>query len=203
MEPYYGELLVQLARKAVELYVKSGKKLQPKDMPGEFIEKRGVFVTLHTYPDKELRGCIGYPEPVMPLIDALVEAAVTATMDPRFAPLSKEELGHVIVEVSVLTPPELIQVRDPKEYLSRIDLGKDGLIIEKGHCRGLLLPQVAIEWKWDKETFLGNLCVKANMSPDQWHAKGVKIYKFQADIFTEEMPLGRVKKVMAGASPVL
>jgi len=203
MEPYYGELLVQLARKAVELYVKSGKKLKPKDMPGEFIEKRGVFVTLHTYPDKELRGCIGYPEPVMPLIDALVEAAVTATMDPRFAPLSKEELGHVIVEVSVLTSPELIQVRDPKEYLSRIDLGKDGLIIEKGHCRGLLLPQVAIEWKWDKETFLGNLCVKANMSPDQWHAKGVKIYKFQADIFTEEMPLGRVKKVMAGASPVL
>ena len=194
MDKYYGELLVGIARKTIEIHVKEGKKFKPKSYPKEFDEKRGVFVTIHSYPGKELRGCIGFPEPVFPLMEALVEAAISATMDPRFPPLEPGELGKIIVEVSVLTEPRFIEAKKPDEYLEKIDLGKDGLIIEKGPNRGLLLPQVPIEWDWNKETFLGQLCIKACLSPDQWHAKGVKIYKFQSEIFSEEFPRGSVMK---------
>ena len=94
----------------------------------------------------------------------------------------------------MLTKPQLIPVNDPKEYPDKIELGKDGLIIEQGPFRGLLLPQVPLEWEWDKETFLGHLCIKASLSPVQWQASDVKIYKFQSEIFAEEYPKGPVKQ---------
>ena len=195
MDKHYGELVVDIARKTITEWVKTGKKFEPKNYPMEFAEKRGVFTTLHTYPDGMLRGCIGYPEPIFPLVRALVESAISATRDPRFPPLSKGELGRITIEVSVLTKPQLIKVKNPKEYLAKIDLGKDGLIIEKGPFRGLLLPQVPVEWEWDRETFLANLCQKASLPTDYWLSKDVKIYKFQAEIFAEETPNGPVKKV--------
>lgn len=89
------------------------------------------------------------------------------------------------MEVSVLTPPELIVTDKPLEYLEKINLGLDGLIIERGIFRGLLLPQVPVEWGWDKEEFLANTCLKAGMSPDCWLQEGVKIYSFQSQIFNE------------------
>jgi uncharacterized protein (TIGR00296 family) len=106
-----------------------------------------------------------------------------------------KELGKVIFEVSVLTPPEPVEVKNPKEYLSKIKVGEDGLIVERGHYRGLLLPQVPIEWGWCEEEFLCQCCVKAGLPPDSWLTKDAKIYKFKAIIFEEETPLGEVKRV--------
>jgi uncharacterized protein (TIGR00296 family) len=189
-----GAFLVKTARKVIEDYVKSGKAQVPEDYPQEFDEKSGVFTTIHTHPEHELRGCIGYPEPVMPLIRALAESAVSVTKDPRFPPLSEEELGKIVVEVSVLTQPELIKVSAPGGYPKKVRIGKDGLIIERGWNRGLLLPQVPVEQKWDATQFLQNLCMKAGLPPDMWLESGVKIYRFQSEIFSEKSPRGEVVK---------
>ena len=105
-----GTFAVKYARAVIENYL-AGKKIVIEGYPEIFDEKRGCFCTLHTYPDKELRGCIGIPEPIMPLIEALEEAAISAaTKDPRFPPVTLEEMDSIVVEVSILTPPELIRV---------------------------------------------------------------------------------------------
>ena len=146
--------------------------------------------------EKELRGCIGYPYPTSPLVEAVIDSAINAaTGDPRFYPLSLEELDKVVFEVSVLTPPELVQAANPKEYISKIKVGEDGLIIEKDFSKGLLLPQVPVEWGWCEEEFLCQCCVKAGLPPDSWLIKGVKLYKFKAIIFEEETPSGEVKRL--------
>ncbi|HMK54611.1 MAG TPA: TIGR00296 family protein [Methanobacteriaceae archaeon] len=180
-----GEFLLKLARDAIENYILNGQVLEvPEEVPEYLNENRGVFVTLHE--KGELRGCIGYPEPVKPLLDALIEVAIgAATGDPRFAPVNSHELDDIHVEVSVLTPPKLIEINKPVEYLDNIKLGEDGLIVENGPFRGLLLPQVPLEWKWDLDEFLANTCMKAGMSPDCWLQEGVKIYSFQSQIFEE------------------
>lgn len=194
MDKYYGELLVQLARKAIESHIKKGEVIIPKNYPSVFDEKSGLFISLHSYPDGKLRGCIGFPEPVFPLIEALKQCAVSVTEDPRFpAALQKGEIDKVTIEVSVLTKPELIVVKDPEEYPEKIDVGKDGLIIEKGHYRGLLLPKVPLQYNWSRKSYLGNLCIKASLDSSQWLDKDVKIYKFGADVFGEEYPKGPVK----------
>jgi uncharacterized protein (TIGR00296 family) len=180
-----GDFLLKLARTAIETYILKGQVVNAPEPPSASLkENRGVFVTLHE--NEELRGCIGYPEPVKPLLNALIEVAIgAATGDPRFAPLNSHELEKIDVEVSVLTLPELIVAVRPSEYLEKIDIGLDGLIIERGIFRGLLLPQVPIEWGWDKEEFLANTCLKAGMSPDCWLQKGVKVFSFQSQIFSE------------------
>jgi uncharacterized protein (TIGR00296 family) len=187
-----GKFAVKVARKTITALL--NKKPKPKfKFPEKFNDKSGVFVTLNTYPDEQLRGCIGYPEPREKLKLALIDSAISAsTRDPRFNPVKKSELDHIVIEVSLLTPPELIKVNRPREYLNKIKIGKDGLIIEKGMYRGLLLPQVPVEWKWDVEEFLAHTCMKAGMSPDSWFEKDVKLYKFSAEIFSETEPGGKV-----------
>lgn len=193
-----GEYIVKLARTAVEQYLRNQKITSPpKQVPKKLLEKCGVFVTINSVKDgdKELRGCIGYPYPTTMLAQAVIETALnSATQDPRFYPLSPEELDHVVFEVSVLTPPELVETDNPKQYLTHIKVGEDGLIIERGMCKGLLLPQVPIEWRWDEEEFLCQCCVKAGLPPDNWLLKDTKIYKFQAIIFEEQTPNGEVKR---------
>jgi len=192
-----GEYLVRLARKAVEEYLKNEKIITPsKDTPQKLLERCGVFVTINSVKgqNKELRGCIGYPYPTTILAQAVIESAInSATQDPRFCPLRLEELDNVVFEVSVLTPPEQVKVKNLKEYVSQIKVGKDGLIIENGPCKGLLLPQVPIEWQWDEEEFLCQCCIKAGLPPDTWLLKNSKVYKFQAIIF-EEAPGGKIKR---------
>jgi len=186
-----GELLVKLARKAVESYF-SNESLKP---PSEkwLEEKRGVFVTINTYPSDELRGCIGFPLPIYPLKKAVVEAAISAAFsDPRFPPLKKEELQSVVFEVSVLSVPKEIKFKDEKELLNKIEPHKDGLILELGQYKGLFLPQV---WEQipDKVSFLSHLCLKAGIyDVDCWKKKNIKIYKFRAQIFKEEKPNGKI-----------
>jgi hypothetical protein len=197
-----GEYIVKLARAAVEEYLKNRKLVCPaKDAPQKLSEKCGVFVTINSLLNnhRDLRGCIGYPYPTTTLAQAVIESAISsATQDPRFYPLSSKELDNVVFEVSVLTPPELIKTDNPKKYLSHIKVGKDGLIIERGGCKGLLLPQVPVEWRWDEEEFLCQCCIKAGLPADNWLLKGTKIYKFQAIIFEEETPGGEIKRKALG-----
>ncbi len=197
-----GKFLIQLARTTVKKYLENGEKIKsPKETPKKFFEHCGVFVTISSLRRgaKQLRGCIGYPYPTSPLVEAVIDSAINAaTQDPRFEPLSSNELGKVVFEISVLTPPERVDVANPKEYLSKIKVGEDGLIIEKGYYKGLLLPQVPVEWGWCEEEFLCQCCVKAGIPPDSWLTKGVKIYKFKAIVFEEETPMGEVKRVKLG-----
>lgn len=187
-----GELAVRIARKAVEVEV-LGQEPSKLDMPGTFRDKRGVFVTLNTYPDGELRGCIGYPEPVFSMGSALIKAAQGACHDPRFPSLRKEELDSVVMEVTLLTLPQELE-GERKDLPDAIEVGRDGLIAEKGPFRGLLLPQVPVEWEWDEETFLCHTCMKAGLTPDSWLDPRTKIFSFQGEIFSEEEPGGKVSR---------
>jgi len=187
-----GEFAVKTARSAVKNYLFKGNTGNYR-FPEKFEKKSGVFTTINSYPDNELRGCIGFPEPIMPLKDALIKSAIyAATEDPRFSPLNKEELDKVIFEVSLLTVPEEIKAKIPEN----VEIGKDGLIVEYGFYSGLLLPQVATEYNMDQETFLDQTCIKAGLSPGCWKNSNVKVFKFQAEIFKEERPEGNIKRVV-------
>ncbi|TRO50696.1 TIGR00296 family protein [Candidatus Bathyarchaeota archaeon] len=193
-----GTFLVGLARQTVTEYLKSGKVLKvPNDISDKLMKKCGVFVTLNSVSRgaKMLRGCIGLPYPTTPLTKAVIEAAVSSsTQDPRFPPLSMQELDSIVFEISVLTPPERVIVRNPLEYISKIKVGKDGLIMENGYNKGLLLPQVPVELNWNEEEFLSQTAMKAGLLPDAWLLENTKIYRFQAIIFEEEIPKGNVKQ---------
>jgi hypothetical protein len=177
-----GKKLVKLARSAIFSVV--------VEIDG-FEEKRGVFVTLNSYPSGELRGCIGFTEPIYKLKDGVVNAARHAALrDTRFMPVNSDE--KVIIEVSVLTEPELIKVDDTEEYFDNIEIGKDGLIVEFEGKKGLLLPQVFLEWKADVKKALQMTCQKAELVSDTWKNKDCKVYKFQSQIFTEKKPKGDI-----------
>lgn len=192
-----GDLAVLAARKVVENYVR-GEVQHDLDLPDGFEEKSGVFVTIDTFPARELRGCIGYPEPFFPLREVLVKASQEATRDPRFPPLREAELDDIVIEVSLLTPPEEVIVRRPKEILKSIVIGRDGLIARKGVFRGLLLPQVAVDWEWDVEEFISHTCTKAGLKSDDWLKGDTRIYKFSAEIFGEKTPRGEIERRVLG-----
>ena len=182
-----GKILVKLARESIKSYFED-KEVQ---LPADFDDRRGVFVTLHTYPDNQLRGCIGFPEPMYVLKDAIVKAAKAAAFsDPRFNPLSEDELDNVIIEISVLTKPELIG----GDILKNIKIGEDGLIIRSDPSSGLLLPQVFSEWDVDAKGALEMTCGKAGMNKDCWKDEKCKFYKFQAQIFNEDEPNGDIRR---------
>jgi len=139
-------------------------------------EKRGAFVTLKKR--GHLRGCIGYIQAVKPLHESIERMALAAAFeDPRFPALRKEELKDLSLEISVLTP--LREIQDVGE----IQVGVHGLYIVRGQCAGLLLPQVAVEYGWDRETFLRETCHKAGLPPEAWRDANTRIYVFSADIF--------------------
>jgi len=190
-----GESLVRLARRAIERYLIDREIIDEKTEDERLMEKSGVFVTLYRYPEKLLRGCIGFPYPVYPLWEAVKRTAIAAALeDPRFPPLSLSELPKIVIEVSVLTVPERIDA-ELEELPSLIEIGKHGLIVKRGVRSGLLLPQVATEYGWDQETFLSETCLKAGLPEDCWKKKGTEIYRFEAEIFEEVRPLGPVKRV--------
>jgi uncharacterized protein (TIGR00296 family) len=193
-----GEYLVGLARKAIETRLRTGETFTPTEAPAKLWQHCGVFVTLNAVEGEthRLRGCIGFPHPVKPLVEAVADSAVSSALnDPRFRPVSLDEMGSIVVEVSVLTPPEVMSVERPDQYPERVEVGRDGLIVSRGSNRGLLLPQVPVEWGWDAEEFLTQCCLKAWLPPDAWLLLGTEVSKFQAIIFSEEAPRGRVKRV--------
>lgn len=189
-----GETAVKLARKAIEQYLGSRKKIKPDDLPPVFREKRGVFVTLNKKTErKELRGCIGRPYPIMPLGEAIITSAVNAALeDPRFDPVKKEEMGSIVIEVTVLTVPELIKEK-PQKIPEKIVIGRDGLIVATSRSQGLLLPQVAVEHNFDAVEFLCQTCMKAGLMPDAW-LTGAQVYSFEGQIFEELHPGGKIKE---------
>lgn len=159
----------------------------------EFPEKRGVFVTIKQK-DGDLRGCIGFPQPTQELGKAVIKSArAAAFQDSRFESLKENELDEILIEISVLTPLELIKAKTKQELLNQVKLGKDGLSIQLENFEGLLLPQVPIEQNWTKQDFLNNLCHKAGLLPETWKQLTPKIYKFQAEIFQETTQKGIVK----------
>lgn len=158
---------------------------------GVFGEPRGVFVTYSMYPSHDLRGCIGYPMPVFPLGRAIDESARSACHDPRFPDLRASELDHLTVEVTVLTVPEVLDV--PKsDIVKSIEIGRHGLILTCGGRRGLLLPQVPVEWEWDVPEYLENLSMKAGLRPDAWQRPDAYIETFEGEIFHETSPNGEI-----------
>jgi len=193
-----GIYLVRLARSAIIQYLLSKSRIAvPADAPASLAAKRGVFVTLNTCvgDERELRGCIGFPYPTLPLCEAVIESTIeAATGDPRFPPVTLREMSQISVEVSVLTEPREVLVTDRKKLPGMIGLGSDGLIVERGPRKGLLLPQVPVEWGWDAEEFLCHCCLKAGLTPDMWLLDATRVFKFQAVVFEEESPEGRVHR---------
>lgn len=192
-----GKYMVKLARATIEAELGLREAPSRDDAPKVTQEKCGVFVTLNKVGagSHSLRGCIGYPYPVKRLLDALTESATNAAFDdPRFPPVKASEMERILVEISVLTPPETIRVATPREHSSHVKVGEDGLIVSRGMRRGLLLPQVATDWGWDPEEFLSQCCLKAGLPPDAWLLEGTEVQRFQAIIFAEENPGGAVAR---------
>jgi len=186
-----GESLVKLARETVNSFFENNFSIQKTGHK----QKKGIFVSIHTYPDYELRGCIGYPYPELEFGESLQKAAISAAFyDNRFEPLKKQEMEKIIFEISIMTEPKLIVVEKPMDYLKKIKIGKDGLIVEYSDYKGLLLPQVPLESKpnWDAETFISHVCMKAGLSSNMWLNSDIKIFKFQAQIFKEKTPGGKI-----------
>jgi len=193
-----GIKLIRFARQNIESYLKNNRRIiVPDDIKNKFGDKYGAFVTLNKFKvsGNPLRGCIGYIEPRFSLYDVIHRVSVSSAVeDPRFPNVNIEEMDDIIIELSILTPPKLIEVNDPSEYLQKIVIGRDGLIAEKGMRRGLLLPQVPVDHgrNWDVETFLEHTCQKAWLSSDAWKDKTTNIYSFQAILFEEKEPRGDI-----------
>jgi len=191
-----GTALVKLAREAITHYIEKKITIKPLPSDGNLVRKSGVFVTLNTYKTHTLRGCIGFPYPDQPLIEATVKAAIyAATEDPRFEPVSIEEFrSSILIELTALTAPRPLTAADRKALPELIDIGRHGLIVEGIRSSGLLLPQVAVEWEWDGSDFLTNCCLKAGLPPDSWLLNEVTIKIFEGEIFEEIEPAGEIKK---------
>ena len=191
-----GKKLIKLARGSIAAYFSKKDFKADKLIKDEFSFNAGVFVTLNV--SGQLRGCIGFPEPVYALYDGIIKAARSAAFsDPRFMPLIEKEFNSVSVEVSVLTPPKIIEVRNPEDYTKMIKIGRDGLIVKGTFNSGLLLPQVAVEQKWNAKTFLDQTCVKAGLEPSTWQDfDSCRVYSFQGQVFSEQSPNGEVKQLM-------
>lgn len=180
--------LVKLARESMS----KDKEPNIEGLPPRFKEKKGVFITLKTYPEGRLRGCIGLPRPRKELYKSVIDAAKSAAYgDPRFPPLKKEEMDSIVIELSILTKPQ--EISDKETAPERIEIGDDGLIISQGMNSGLLLPQVAVDRNWGSKRFLEETCRKAGLPIDTWKTCD-SIKRFQARVFEEKEPGGKVIK---------
>ena len=188
-----GAYLVELARASIFYYLRNlTPPTPPKPNFRNLLKKRGVFCTLSTYPENKLRGCIGLVIPDKPLINATIESGCSATQDSRFIPLKLEELNKIVIELTILTELQKISVSEPRDYLNEIKIGVDGLYLKHHYNTSVFLPQVPVEQGWDTKTYLSELCLKAGLIGDSWVTKPVKLYKFQAQIFSEVEPDGKV-----------
>ncbi len=190
-----GKLLVKTARMVITKYLADYKKIDLSyEFKIRFSFNSGVFVTLNK--NDNLRGCIGFPTPDRKLYQSLAEASVaSATEDPRFLPVSLNEMKEIVVEVTVLTPPSIIKVTHPLEYPKMIKVGRDGLIVKWRYGSGLLLPQVPLEYGWNEEEFLNHTCEKAGAPFDCWKQRDTVVLKFEGIVFREKTPDGIVERL--------
>ncbi|MFQ5919598.1 MAG: TIGR00296 family protein [Thermoplasmata archaeon] len=188
-----GEAGVRLARWSVD--ARAGRRAGDRPtLPASFARPGRAFVTLNTYPEGVLRGCIGNVEPTVALGESVERAAGASCRDPRFEPLRPEETDGVVVEVSLLTAPERLDGARPLEYLDAVEVGVHGLLVRSGPASGLLLPQVAMEHAWAPEDFLAQTCVKAGLLADAWFEPSVAVYRFEAAVFGEVEPRGGIAR---------
>jgi uncharacterized protein (TIGR00296 family) len=179
-----GMMAVNIARNTIEAVVR-GSPIPSASLTPVFSEKRGVFVTITR--SGELRGCIGYPYPVLPLSEAVPSAATSAALeDPRFPPVTIPELYQIRIEVTILTPPQPVDV-EPELRSGAVIIGKHGLIARSGGRSGLLLPQVATEYSWSPEEFLTHTCMKAGLPANCWKRPDTEILTFEGQIFHEQV----------------
>lgn len=173
--------LLSIARKAIEAHVRTGDDYNEPREEMALNVRSGCFVTIKQ--NGRLRGCIGNFQSEVPLFREVADIAVaSATKDPRFYPMKEDDLGNFSLEISVLSPLQKI------EEIAEIEVGKHGIYLEKGFYRGVLLPQVAVEHRWDRETFLKQTCLKAGLPTDSWQSEDAEIYVFSAQIFGEQTP---------------
>ena len=181
--PDEGRCALTYVRNTITRTLCAQKKENPS-LSGIFLEKRGVFVTL--IKQGQLRGCIGFPEPVLQLKTALHDAALAAAQqDPRFPPVTCQECADISIEITILTKPELVTVA-PNMRPSIIQIGTHGLIIKGFGRSGLLLPQVATEWNFNQTEFLEQTCQKAGLPKNSWMMETVSLYTFTGQIFSEQ-----------------
>jgi AmmeMemoRadiSam system protein A len=178
LSPDERRTLFAIARSAIEAALDRRPVELSTEIPPALERPSGVFVTLKLA--DELRGCIGSVLPVEPLYLAVAHNALNAAFrDPRFPPVTRTEYEKVSLEISVMSLPELVDNHET------IEIGKHGLIVRKGHFAGLLLPQVATEYGWGRQEFLGYTCMKAGLSKDAWKDPSCKVEKFTAEVFSE------------------
>ncbi len=173
--------LLKAARDNIQSWLvkKRGIRFFPDRVPEACLEKRGVFVTLKKR--GELRGCIGYIAGIKPIIQGVLDNSYNAAFkDPRFGPVTAGEMKDIAIEISVLTEPS------PVRSVEEVRTGRDGLIVERGPYRGLLLPQVAVEQGWDRERFLDEACRKAGLPAGAWKDGVTMVFRFQANVFGEK-----------------
>lgn len=188
-----GTAAVRAARAVVEAAVRGANGPPAVDLPESFSKAAGVFTTLVAHPLGELRGCIGFVEPVLPLREAILATAAAAALeDGRFDPVQPMELEHLVVEVSLLTAPQPLQADGPDGILRLVEVGRHGLIVRSGRRGGLLLPQVAPEWGWSSREFLEHTCAKGGFEPDFWKSPDARVFTFEAEVFAESAPYGPV-----------
>jgi AmmeMemoRadiSam system protein A len=170
--------LLRIARETIEGYIRTGTRPDISILEPELQQQAGAFVTIKTH--GRLRGCIGHVEGVQPLYKTIVDMAIAAsTQDPRFPPMREDELAAMHLEISVMTPLQRIQ--NPED----VEVGTHGILLRRGLRSGLLLPQVATEHEWDRETFLEHTCMKAGLSPRDWQDPQTEVYVFSAQVFHE------------------
>lgn len=194
-----GEYLVRLARRAVETKLLNGETIKPDPTTPQHLLRPGmVFTTIEAfkgYDKRSLRGCIGFLQPIYPLVVAVIKSSLEAAFnDPRFYPLENHELGSVTFEVAVLSLPEPADIANKWELPKKIVIGKHGLIARRGWFQGTLLPQVPVEYCWDEETFLAETCMKAGMEPDCWLDRATEILIYEGRVFREEKPYGDIEE---------
>lgn len=170
--------LLEVARRSVQAAVGRGPAPDLRTDDPDLLRVQGAFVTLHKH--GELRGCIGHIEGQLPLIETVAEMAQAAALqDPRFPPVSALEEPEIDLEISVISPLRVV------ERVDDIEVGRHGLVVSSGPRRGLLLPQVATEWGWDRDTFLCHTCLKAGLPQYAWQDRDVCIESFEAEVFGE------------------
>ncbi|MDE1873902.1 MAG: TIGR00296 family protein [Candidatus Micrarchaeota archaeon] len=191
-----GTRLVKAARHAVELYITTKEfrsEAVERTLQG-FTQKHGVFVTIYHYPTRTLRGCIGFPEGIGEIKKLIVEAAVAAAAeDPRFVPVSHLEFEHTVLEISVLSKLEKVE-GSAEQIKKQVKVGRDGLVIEYGYHKGLLLPIVPVEEHWSVPRFLDEVCIKAGLPEHTWTHGTASLYKFSSQVFREKEPRGDVEE---------
>lgn len=189
-----GTGLIRTARAAIEFQI-SGKRTEPESGPYPRLRKpKGVFVSiLDNSRGRRLRGCIGNPFPDKPLLHQTAQSAwEAATKDPRYRPIRHEDLPRILIEVTVLSKPTPMEATKPMEIPNQVIIGRHGLIVDGRGSRGLLLPQVAVDERFDTWEFLSQCCMKAGLLPDAWLDGSARVSRFEGQIFSEEKLKGRV-----------